>query len=370
VSCRRVRDWLHVDSPTLDEAQRLILDDHLAACERCRGDRERLRLVHQLGSSIQPSIDPRDINRAIARALIEGAPRREPAPVRRTWVLAIAGVALAVAAGAVIVIGARDSDAPTDVARPEPPRQPEPSRPSPPHEAPAARALADDVVAAGTVHVGDRTIAAGGEVPAGTVLTGDATLRLRDAQVVLGASTQIVWLPTDRALLLEAGSVEVSVDGAELRVRVGAIAIAIAGGAATVSSGRIEVRRGAARIMGRDGRVITSLTAGQVWTPAVASVEKPRTNQPAKTPTLAELLRLAEQAQSEGMLELAIERYTAVATTFAGAPQAESALYAAARLELRLGRTSRARSLLDTYLSRYPRGRYVEDVRRELLLIR
>jgi hypothetical protein len=159
-------------------------------------------------------------------------------------------------------------------------------------------------------------------------------------------------------------------------VRVGEIAVAIASGAATVSKDRVEARRGTVKITGLDGRAIAGLSAGQSWTPPALAVEKPRTKGrapspvPEPPPTLAERLRLAEQAQIAGKLELAIERYTDVATAFPGAAEAESALYAAARLEVRLGRAARAKSLLEAYLARYPRGRYVDDVRRELTLIR
>jgi TolA-binding protein len=75
---------------------------------------------------------------------------------------------------------------------------------------------------------------------------------------------------------------------------------------------------------------------------------------------------LGDIAQASGDLALATRRYTAVADGFAGAPSAESALYAAARVELRRGRAAAARALLTRYLDQHPAGRYADDVRREL----
>jgi outer membrane protein assembly factor BamD (BamD/ComL family) len=75
---------------------------------------------------------------------------------------------------------------------------------------------------------------------------------------------------------------------------------------------------------------------------------------------------LAEIAQGAGKPELAVERYIAVADTFRGTAAAESALYAAARVELKRRDTAAARTLLDRYLARHPTGRYAEDARREL----
>ena len=74
---------------------------------------------------------------------------------------------------------------------------------------------------------------------------------------------------------------------------------------------------------------------------------------------------LADVAQASGKLEVAALRYGAVATDFADLAAGESALYAAARVELRRGRKDAARALFARYLDRYPNGRYADDVRRQ-----
>jgi len=77
-------------------------------------------------------------------------------------------------------------------------------------------------------------------------------------------------------------------------------------------------------------------------------------------------MALAEASQSRGDLDRALSGYLAVAAGFAERPVAESALYAAARIELHRARTAAARALLTRYLDRYPHGRYADDARREL----
>jgi len=51
-------------------------------------------------------------------------------------------------------------------------------------------------------------------------------------------------------------------------------------------------------------------------------------------------------------------------------PMIEHALYAQARLELELGHTGRARTLLERYLARYPSGVNAEDARALLRRLR
>jgi outer membrane protein assembly factor BamD (BamD/ComL family) len=66
-----------------------------------------------------------------------------------------------------------------------------------------------------------------------------------------------------------------------------------------------------------------------------------------------------------GNLAIASSRYEAVATKFSDLPAAESALYAAARIEARQKHDDAARALYDRYLANYPNGRYADDVRRQ-----
>jgi tetratricopeptide (TPR) repeat protein len=106
--------------------------------------------------------------------------------------------------------------------------------------------------------------------------------------------------------------------------------------------------------------------AARTYTDATRTVEAALALAPSRGDEAEARILLADIAQASGELALAARRYTAVADTFTGGPAAESALYAAARIELRRGRTAAARTLLARYLDRHPAGRYADDVRREL----
>ena len=95
--CGAVRALLHRAAGVLSDADRLVLEDHVQGCAACRADRDRLALVRELGEGLPlASIGARGRERAIARALLQGAPR-EPAPARRVprWAIAVAACLLA-----------------------------------------------------------------------------------------------------------------------------------------------------------------------------------------------------------------------------------------------------------------------------------
>jgi ferric-dicitrate binding protein FerR (iron transport regulator) len=69
----------------------------------------------------------------------------------------------------------------------------------------------------------------------------------------------------------------------------------------------------------------------------------------------------AESFLIEGRYADAIEAYQLVVRDFSSTPQAESALYAVAQLQIEHGRSQEARASLARYLSRYPRGRFAKE---------
>jgi len=282
MSCRHVRDWLHRDAASLDEAQRLQLDDHLATCEQCRGDRERMQTLHRAGSSLDsPPSDVRMYDRAIARALLEGP--RTAEPTRVWWLVPVVLAAMAATALAA-VIAVRSSN---DTAKPAP------------------------VVPPAIPHVETH---AASELPK-------------------PASTEPeVEMPIDHV------DAPRKHDPASPPKRVTEAV------ADVLARARLEL---AAKHYADAERTASSVLAG-----ASSSDE-------AEARTI-----LADVAQASGQLELASTRYRDVATKFASLSAGESALYAAARVEARRGRD--ARVLLEQYLARYPRGRFVNDARRLL----
>lgn len=270
MSCRHVRDWLHRDAGSLDEAQRLQLDDHLASCEACRGDRARMQMLHRAGTSLDsPPSESRMYDRAIARALLEGPRIAEPVRARWMWPVAL-GALLATAFAAVVAMRSAS----------------EPSK-------------APDVVAPST------------DVTAGSGEPHVQSVEREDVVVEDPAPKQPEALESIAAILARARK--------QLAAKQYTLAERTASSVLSRASGADEA----------EARTI-----------------------------------LADVAQASGQLDLASTRYREVAKKFASLSAGEAALYAAARVEARRGGDSRA--LLETYLARYPRGRFVEDVRRLL----
>ncbi|MBX3158687.1 MAG: hypothetical protein KF773_22150 [Deltaproteobacteria bacterium] len=395
-TCGALRDSLHREVDALEDVQRLVLDDHLAGCARCRGDRERLLAVHRIGAALPVPADARTHQRAIARALLEGPSTRfAPAPrSRRALIpLALAGAG-AILLAAVLVLRPGDGElaAPLAIAPPAPP--PATVVDAAPADAPS---LADDVVEDGELaHDGVAVTT----VPARQTLRAmrATQLRLAGARVIVAASSELRWVPEERTVLLERGRLDIT-NGANgiARVVAGRVDVEVGDADVTVEPTGVRVTRGAVAI--REGARVVRLEAG-----GAASFEAPArpTPQP-QGPPVAELLAvartrfaakdlagaeraaaaalaarpsradaaaarmlLADIAQASGALDRAVAHYTAVFTELAGLPAAESALYATARVELRRTRTAAARALLARYLDRHPAGRYTDDVRRQL----
>ena len=431
MSCRRVRDWLHRDASSLDEAQRLLLDDHLASCERCRGDRQRMQLVRRLGTGVSvPPAASREYGRAISRALLErdpAAPVRTRVP-RRLVPLAIGGLAAVMAIALVVggagrgpanvapaqtaassgtassgtassgtaLSGTASSGAASSGTAASGAASPGAALPGAPARGRQA-ADAVGVVEEGTLIAHGAALSRGAELPAQVPLhaRGPARVRVASMQVAIAASAELRWVPGERAVVLDRGQLEIESFGAgPARVVTERFEIELDDAAVVVDPGTVRVQRGTARIFDRSREPLAQLSAGASWkapesprgspraTPSPPSSRLPAGAAPAggashaagaspgagATPTdeAEAAMALAEAAQSRGDLDRAVSGYLAVATGFADRPVAESALYAAARIELRRVRTAAARELLVRYLDRYPQGRYAEDVRREL----
>ena len=69
----------------------------------------------------------------------------------------------------------------------------------------------------------------------------------------------------------------------------------------------------------------------------------------------------AESFLVEGRYTDAVDGYETVVRDFPRTAQAESALYAVAQLESEHGRPAAARAGLESYLARYPHGRFARE---------
>jgi hypothetical protein len=245
------------------------------------------------------------------------------------------------------------------------------------------------------------TIASGAAVPADVILTTrDVTrIRLAAARVVVAAYSEVRWSPIERVLLLDRGSLDIETSSGGARVVTPSFELALDDGALTVEPTRVRVKRGTARVFDHARVQLAELGTGETWgtekpvkpTPharaktaselfdeakaALAAKDYPSAERLATRALAATMARndkaevrifLADVAQASGALDVAVDRYTAIANDFASLAVAESALYAAARVEGRRGHTAAARKLLEHYLATYPTGRYADDVQRQL----
>lgn len=402
MSCRTVRDWLHRDAEDLTEADRLVLEDHLEACEVCRHARGQLVRVRDLAREMP--LEPLGTHvhqRAIARAMLGGT-----APIaRRRWQaahLAVVGGALCAATLAALWL-VRGND---DAASAPPAPRPEPVAISP--AAPASSVAGGQLLGDGIV------LAVGSEVPDDAALhTEDgARLVLPAAEVELAADTTIRWARAQHALLLDHGRIDVQADpraATRLRVVTKKFTVEVTGTIFHVTTREVSVARGSVRVLGADGTLlVASLTAGESWSlpaerPPLASgsaLAPPPTTPPIRAETWLARARkaftagdctsaehhadaaldagptrgqaaearttLAECAQASGRVDEAVRRYEAIASRFADLPAGATALIASARLEDARGNARAARAMFRRYLTQYPDGPFADDARRYL----
>lgn len=389
IACRRLRASLHRDAAALSDAERLVLEEHLQGCADCRRDRAQLLRLRELGGALPiRSIGSRGHQRAISRALLEGPPV-PAAPARPSGWYALAGcAAIATAAVAIAVHFAGD----TGYIPPAPPIAIE--RPSEPRPAPPPAAS----IEAGAVSRDGAVLAIGAAVPADASLHAakDARILLPAASLTAVADSELRWSAPDHTVYLDSGTLDVEVDPkqrARARVVTARFVIEVTGTIFRASTRGVAVARGSVRVTSRDGAVLAArVAAGESWEVAELRVGAPPPSaaswlarartafaarsfadaerhadaaldaSPSRAQAAEARVVLAECAQASGRLDDAVARYRAIAARFADLPAAESALFAAARIEASRGRTA----LLRQYLDRYPAGRFVVDARRQL----
>jgi TolA-binding protein len=224
-----------------------------------------------------------------------------------------------------------------------------------------------------------------------------AHLAVPSGRIVVGASSEFRWIAADRALQLEAGHAEITTDAGAKPIRIVTARFAVeVAGSAQITPERVTVTRDWVRVTAPDGDVLVPrLSARESWQPAsdrpeprpTAAVWLARARAAFGERDLAEAERhadaaldasptrvqaaeartlLAEVAHADGRLDVAAERYLAIAGRFADLPAGETALIAVARLEHSRGRTDAARALFERYLERYPTGRFADDARRHV----
>jgi ferric-dicitrate binding protein FerR (iron transport regulator) len=373
------------------EAERLELEAHLAGCARCSTEHGDLAAVRALRAAEPEGLSSAARER-VRRAVLAGTVRAPVAARRRLWPVG-AGAALAFASIAIVLLV---------------------RRPSPSSE---ARVVSGDVAIAALSPASEEAFsvrsAGGGEV------------RLGDAKTSLALATALVWRRAARSVELRAGSVTIDVEhhaGQHFQVRTPRFVVEVIGTRFTVDLGGVRTERGTVRVFGADGAPVGYVTAGRSWTlpaPAPAlSVSPVAPTEAPLAPVLAPALspspmsvaparalsddgpaaRLAQARRAlargnagearrlvepifplsrglavearviyaesflvEGRYTDAVDGYETVVRDFPRMSQAESALYAVAQLESEHGRPAAARAGLESYLARYPHGRFARE---------
>jgi hypothetical protein len=401
ITCRRLRALLHQHRPTLSDAQRLKLEEHLDSCGACAADVRALRLIQSLAASLprQP-LSPRSREGAIAGAFTAQERAAVPAKSeRRGWHVVPLAIATAAAAAAVLLLFGRGElpDEATLGSRIQP----------------AARAT--DRVVKGTLQGAERVFSADDPIPTDVSLSApEATaVEVPGARVDIEARATVSWARKRRTLRLHRGAVGVDVTPGQttpFRVETDRFVVEVLGTKFRVESERVSVQRGAVRIVSPNGEVLVDrLRAGQSWRaseiPAPAPAPVPPTPAPVSDSVAALLQKarahlgegdvvkahrdarhaleltssrrqtaeahtiLAECAQLAGQPRAAAERYLLIARQYANLEAGETALFAAARIEANAGRLKAAKRLFLRYLARYPEGRLRGEAEQRLRAI-
>jgi ferric-dicitrate binding protein FerR (iron transport regulator) len=376
------------------EAERLALESHLADCAACRDEHDALagvrRLRHWEPAPLSDGARER-VRRAALAALDQPArPERSRRP------LLVAGLTSLAAAAALLIV----------ILRPPP-----------------SRIVDGDVAIVGV---------AGKKIPPRAELhaAGAGHVILDGPKVALAAGTDLGWDLASRTVALAHGTLDVDVDPhrhQRFRVKTPRFFVEVLGTRFTVTGEGVRTERGKVRVSQLDGTPIRIVAAGEAWslpTPPVPSAPPPPPAPirvaapqapiavdvgPGSAPAAAgeagrRRLAEARQALSSGDGEAArallqpllrkhglvaveartlvaesylvqrrydeaIDNYRAILALAPRAPQAESALYAVAQLQLESGQREAAARTLTRYLARYPHGRFAHEARERLELI-
>lgn len=387
--CRDLETSLGRPAHTLSEAERLRLEQHLTACAACRRESDLARNITQLvlaaPSMLSESSRERAIAASFARATSEEARRASTHWLRSTGI--------AVAAAAMLALGLRfahqgNDDAALAVASKAVGSQAAPSVAEPPASMAAA--------AMPTAPAPDQWL---------DVDTAE-TRRFAHAQVTLDAHARVRFDAASSTLELARGRASIDVDaskGAPFAVQTSTFRVQVLGTQFVVTPESVEVLRGRVAIThNRDTAHVRKLGPGETYRPSEGVRAHVSHVAPRQVVGTAELLRQAHRALAQGepatarglieraqqsatkrseraeagtlsaecsMLEQkpveAQRAYLAVAERYGALPAGENALFAAAQLS-QPSDLAQARGLLESYLARYPRGRFVEEARARL----
>lgn len=392
-ACLRAGRLLERRASGLDESEKLLLDEHLSTCARCREDERALSSVRELlGEGFE--LDARTRARLLDKAFEQARDTEQPRVRSRLGFLAMAAALSFLAAGIWGLARFPRVEARMSVAR-----------------APAlSPILWQPHVLEGRVDAGGRVRTRGEALGEQSRLGAKdpAVVQLGLARVTMEGGTVLDWDGTRSSIHLEEGRVTLDVEhrtGHSFSVIMKDVRVDVVGTKFAVSLYEVSVTEGRVKVTLLADSSVRELGPGEKLSFGLgetASVEPstPSVTAPVTTVNVSALLSRARSALGKGKVDLAraevnralaakptpSERaeaqtllaecalvggdsrsaqagYARVAKENAGTPAGETAAYAAARLEKD---PRRARGLLEGYLARYPQGRYRAEVQARL----
>ena len=379
-SCRTVEALIGRPPGSLRDAERLVLEQHLAECGTCRHASDLAgavgTMVRQATSALSETARERVLSAAFANV---GRPAQ--APSRRSHKTTIVLACVAAAAVVVLTMHLSTSDR-LALDRREPAPAPRGPTAEPVNE-PAAATVAD----VGWFEARQPEMH-----------------RFAHAQVELERGTRVQFIAASRTLELATGRISVDVDasrGLSFEVRTQLFVAQALGTSFSVSPERVDVHHGRVRVRNLAGKVLAELTAGGSFAyvqPQAAPAHAAFKPEPQGSASVwldrarAELARgngvrarellsraersavtrtdkaeagtlAAECALVERDPSAAVRAYERVAARFRDLPAGENALFAAAQMSLRAHNQTTAKRLLSLYLTRYPHGRFADETR-------
>jgi hypothetical protein len=366
--------------------ERLRVEQHLGECPSCSESLSLSRFVRATLKEAAGELSEGARSRAIRNALSVSAQKKPRVRVEKTW--SRWGIGLGLAAAAAVALWVVRTPAPETAALVKKPAV----------VAPAAKTASLDEKPASSEAKKDE--------PSVVESKERETHTFAHATVAFSPATRTRFDAATRTLSLEQGAIDVDVDpakGESFNVTTQQFRVEVLGTRFSVTPDAVTVQQGRVRVLDPNGVVLASaLGAGETFSVAkntrAASKPTPKVSAANAKALLAEarsalyrydapaarsLVQQAEHAHpgrgdraEAGTLRAeilllerdhvaAVRAYREVATQYAELPAGENAAFAAAQLALKAEPT-KARALLDAYLARYPKGRFVNEVQERL----